>query len=380
MRTKAQNIVRIVFFLGMIFGMTVLTLVYPVREFSERENEALAQMPALRVADVFSGEFEKNYEEYLTDQFPFRDQWIGVKTSLERSMMRQDVKDIYFADQGYLIEAHSGSFTSETASENIRYLQEFARECVSRYGAGHVTAMVVPNAVDILQELLPPYAPAGEEAAYLEQIAGAMPEGVWFDSRVVLLEHKDQQLYYRTDHHWTTEAAYYVYEAWAGSLGLSPMSLKEYQAEQVTDQFYGTIDAKVGGENFSDAITVYRPREKVDYRLYHGADGSVTTDIYEYSFLDTRDKYSVFFGRNQGVIEASVDNGSQRRLLVIKDSYAHCFLPFTFHDFSEVDFVDLRYYNQSLKEYMDQGQYTDVLFLYNAAGFAEDASLVKLGN
>ena len=62
----------------------------------------------------------------------------------------------------------------------------------------------------------------------------------------------------------------------------------------------------------------------------------------------------------------------------MQDSYAHCFIPFTLHDFKEVDFVDLRYYSESLKEYMEKGDYTDVLFLYNAAGFAEDNSLIKL--
>lgn len=380
MRTKGQNIVRILFFLLLIFGMTAVTLFYPVREFSERENRSLQQMPEATVEDCLSGKFEKNYETYLTDQFPFRDTWIGMKTAVEKATFKQESKDIYFAEQGYLIEAHTGSFTSETASANIRYLQKFMQECADKYGVGHVTAMVVPNAVDILRELLPPYASPYDESEYLAQIEQAMPEGVWFDSRSVLQAHKDRQLYYRTDHHWTTEAAYYVYAAWAVEQGLFPLELEDYKAETVTDAFKGTIDAKVGGENASDSIEIFRPLEEQSCQILHASDGSVTDDIYEYSWLDTRDKYSVYFGGNQSLIEASVENGSKRKLLVIKDSYAHCFLPFTFHDFSEVDFVDLRYYNESLKEYMAQKDYTDVLFLYNAAGFAEDTSLIKLGN
>lgn len=65
---------------------------------------------------------------------------------------------------------------------------------------------------------------------------------------------------------------------------------------------------------------------------------------------------------------------------MIKDSYAHCFVPFAFHDFSEVDMIDLRYFNESLKDYMNARNYTDILFLYNASGFAEDPSVIKLGN
>ena len=103
-------------------------------------------------------------------------------------------------------------------------------------------------------------------------------------------------------------------------------------------------------------------------------------DIYQYDYLKIRDKYSVYFGGNQSLVEVKTDSKSKRKLLVVQDSYAHCFIPFTLHDFKEVDFVDLRYYSESLKEYMEKGDYTDVLFLYNAAGFAEDNSLIKLGN
>lgn len=379
MHKRRQDIATIVCFLAAVFGMAVLSLVYPVREFSERENTSLAQMPEIEAKAYFSGEFAQDYEKFLTDQFPFRDNWIGVKTAIERGMFKQETKDVYFAGQRYLIEAHTGVFTKETAAANIEYLRVFMESCAKKYGQEHVTAMVVPNAVDILRELLPPYASPYDEETYLEKVSSAMPQGVWFDSSRVLQEHKDVQLYYRTDHHWTTQAAYYVYAAWAKEQGLSPLGLDAYRAEVATEEFKGTIDAKVGGENASDAITIYRPREQAAYEIRHGADGSVTHDLYEYSFLDTRDKYGVFFGSNQGLLEASIQNGSDRRLLVVKDSYAHCFLPFTFHDFAEVDLVDLRYYNESLREYMEQGDYTDVLFLYNAAGFAEDESLIKLG-
>ena len=380
MSTKKQNLVRILFFLILIFGMTGITLISPKREFSQRENRSLAQRPEASVRRCFSGEFEKDYETYLTDQFPWRDGWIGLKTSVEKATFKTETNDVYFADEGYLIEAHTGSFSGATASNNIRYLQTFMEDCAERYGKDHVTAMVVPNAVDILRDLLPAHASPYDEELYLAQIAQAMPEGVWFDSGEILREHLDIPLYYRTDHHWTTEAAYYVYEAWAREKGLDPLSLDQYRKETVTTEFKGTIDAKVGGENGSDAINLYIPKEEEHYQVYHAADGETTDDIYDYSCLETRDKYSVFFGGNQGRIEVTTNCDSEKRLLVVKDSYAHCFIPFTLHNFSRVDFVDLRYYNESLKEYMEKGDYTDILFLYNAAGFAEDASLIKLGN
>ena len=67
-----------------------------------------------------------------------------------------------------------------------------------------------------------------------------------------------------------------------------------------------------------------------------------------------------------------------RRLLIIKDSYAHCFAPFTCGLFDEVDLVDPRYYNASIKDLIASKSYTDVLFLFNASGFAEETGLARL--
>lgn len=380
MSTKKQNIATIVFFLILIFGTTIWTLISPKKEFSERENRALAVLPALSVERCFSGKFEKDYETYLTDQFPWRDGWIGMKTAIEKASFKTETKDIYFAKEDYLIEAHSKSFRSPQANANIGYLKSFMETCVEKYGKEHVTAMVVPNAVDILKDLLPKNAKPYDEEVYLRSIADAMPQGTWFDSGSVLRDHEDIQLYYRTDHHWTTEAAYYVYAAWAKEKGLSPLALSDYTKETVTEDFYGTIDAKVGGKNKSDAIHVYKTKKKAKYQVTYVAKNETADDIYQYDYLNTRDKYSIYFGGNQSLVEVKTNSKSKRKLLVVQDSYAHCFIPFTLHDFSEVDFVDLRYYNESLKEYMEKGDYTDVLFLYNAAGFAEDSSLIKLGN
>ena len=100
--------------------------------------------------------------------------------------------------------------------------------------------------------------------------------------------------------------------------------------------------------------------------------------VYQRQVLDSKDQYSIYYGGNYGLVEASTEAGTGRRLLIIKDSYAHCFTPFTYQLFDQVDMLDLRYFSQSLSEFMEQKDYTDILFLYNASGFAEDTSLARL--
>lgn len=94
---KKQNWVIIILFLVLIFGMTGVSLLKPDREFSEKENRSLAQSPMLSVEDYFSGAFAKDYEAYITDQFILRDEWIGMKTKVERAVGKQEINDIYFA-------------------------------------------------------------------------------------------------------------------------------------------------------------------------------------------------------------------------------------------------------------------------------------------
>lgn len=65
-------------------------------------------------------------------------------------------------------------------------------------------------------------------------------------------------------------------------------------------------------------------------------------------------------------------------MLVIKDSYANCFVPFLTNDFSEIGILDMRYARQSVRSLIDGGEWTDVIVLYNAAGFAADESFERL--
>ena len=94
-KKNVQNRILIGIFLFGIFGGTLVTLLVPKRDFSDRENRALQQFPKLSLASVLDGTFEKDYETYLSDQFPLRDAWIQVKAEAELLMGKQEIKDIY---------------------------------------------------------------------------------------------------------------------------------------------------------------------------------------------------------------------------------------------------------------------------------------------
>lgn len=375
---RQQSWNTIALFLLLIFGFAAATLVKPETEHSETENRDLARMPEVSLESVLSGEFESDYETYLTDQFVFRDAWIGLKTAVERLLQKRESKDIYFAADDYLIEKHTGTFTSDTAAQNIGVLQQFAQQYEQQFGEGHMTFMIIPNAVDILRAKLPPFASPYDEEEYLAQAAAVLPEGAWFDAGGVLRAHADEELYYRTDHHWKTRAAFYVYQAWAQRQGYEVPQESDFDVKTVTEEFEGTIQSKLGIEAKADSIELYLPKSDPFYTVQKDGSGEVQYRFYDSAALGTKNKYNVFFGGNYALVKISTRAGTGRRLLVIKDSYAHCFVPFLIPEFDEIDMLDIRYYNQKLSDLAAGGGYTDLLFLYNAAGFAEDTAVSRL--
>lgn len=375
---KKQNWIIIVCFLLLIFGFAAASLLKPETEFSEKENRELARMPKLDLKEVLSGEFSRDYEEYLSDQFVLRDRWIGVKTLAERALGKQEVNDIYFAGDHYLIETHRGIFETEQARQNLTWLSAFVKTQQEALGEEHVRVLLAPNAVSVLSEKLPPFAPDGEEDAYLDAAAAALPEGSLVDVRETLRAHAEEYLYYRTDHHWTTLGAWYAYEAWAREIGLAAAKKESYQREVLSEDFYGTVDAKVNTETVPDTIEAWIPQPETAYTVRDNHSEESRSSLFDLSCLEKRDQYAVFFGGNQPLVEISTEADSARRLLVIKDSYAHCFVPFAIPEFAQISMIDMRYFNERLSEYIQAGGFTDILFLYNAAGFAEDVSLAKL--
>lgn len=379
-KKRWQPFVTVVVFCLLIFGFTAATILTPSLEFSETENRVLARMPKMEIDAILSGDFEADYEEYLTDQFVLRNQWISLKTSVERLLLKRESKDIYFAEDGYLIEKHTGVFTTQMAERNITALAEFVRQYEEQFGTEHISVLIVPNAVDILQDKLPPLAESSGGNDYLEQIAGSLPEGVWFDGASVLRQHKDEEIYYRTDHHWKTLGAFYMYQAWAEKQGYAIPELTDYAIQTVTDCFEGTVQSKLGIQTEGDTIELFSLINEPVYTVYKESTEKTENSLYDYAALNIKDKYAVYFGGNEPFLQIRTKAPNGRKILVIKDSYANCFIPFMLGEFQEIDVLDLRYTNQRLSGVIAEGGYTDILILYNVSGFAEDMSISKLTN
>lgn len=377
-KKKIKSWITISVFGVLLASLALATFIAPKREYSETENRPLAELPDVSAESIFNGGFETGFEDYLTDHFIGRDGWVEMKTWTEKLMLKTESKDIYFCKDGYLIEKHSGVFTADTAKRNVAYLSQFESKYKEQFG-DRLSVMIVPNAVDVLSDKLPSLATPYNEGEYLSQIKNALRGNCYFDTEQILKKKKDEELFYKTDHHWKTLSAFYVYQSWAEEQGFIVPEINDFNVTTVSESFEGTIQSKLGIKTKGDTIELFLPKNEISYTVQKG-NSEAGNSLYDYSALETKDKYGVFFGGNYASMKITTDNKNGRKALVIKDSYANCFVPFMLGEFEEIDIVDLRYTNQRLSQTIELGGYTDMLILYNAAGFAEDISIAKLLN
>ena len=295
----------------------------------------------------------------------------------ERAMLKPDINSVYFAKDDYLIQKYDKSdISQEQAEKNKERLAEFVQKYVEKLGKDRVNVMLVPTASEILKDKLPPFATGYDQGAYMDEVIEALPEGTFIDVRNTLNQHKDEYIYYRTDHHWTALGAFYAYEQWAKDAGFTPLSQDQFDITLASDQFYGTLHSKVNVNIKPDEIYLYQIKKDMNYQLLYNLTDEKDT-LFDLSKLEGKDKYSVYMGGNNALVDIKTNNKNGRRLLIMKDSYAHSFAPLAINHYEETFMIDFRYFNAGVEEFVEENQITDVLILYNTMGFVEDRNTIK---
>lgn len=371
---RNSRITCIVFLLA-IFGLFAFSITKKDTSFSENENRYLAKKPEFSIQSLYAGEYTKDYETYITDQFVLRDQWIAMKVYAEKALLKKDINGVFFGKDGYLIERQTeDEMKQSTLEKNKKMVEAFVKQYKDKL---NIKVMLVPTASEVLSDKLPKYATFYDQDPFMDSIYQNIGANHAVDVRETLRNHKQEPIYYRTDHHWTTLGAYYAYEQWAKQTGITPYKQDDFMIEEATKDFYGTLYSKVNIPMPADSIFLYHSKEDKEYRVMINEKKELG-GLYDLSKLKEKDKYSVLLGGNNSyvTIDTNVKNG--RKLLVIKDSYAHSIVPFVANHFESTIMLDYRYYNGSTKALIENEGITDVLILYNSINFVKDNYIGKL--
>ena len=359
-----------VIFMVLLLGLAGKEALSHQRTYSPVEKRELQTRPEISITKVLDGRFQRKYESSLRDQFPGRDHWVSFQTDMELFMGKNEIHNVYIGKNHYLLEHYTEKeFDPQQISKNLQALEKFVGKAKQN---ADVHVMMVPTKSWVLREKLPAFAPHYKEQKFYDALQQKLEkEDVLISVEPVLDAHKEEEIYYRTDHHWTTLGAWYAYEQYTKAVG---GDLQRAQGKKkfrcISKDFYGTTYAKINYARQADKIEIYEPADKL--RVVYNMGEKKTKTLYDVSFLKTADQYSVFTGGNQAVLEITGGIKNGKTLLLIKDSFANSILPFLAEDYEKLVVVDLRQLNVSGDRLLEMFSPTDILILYNSAQFAQD--------
>lgn len=369
--TKKYSLFLTVLFCAFIGGMMVVSILLPDREMSELENRYLQQVPKLSVQNLQSGQFMEDAEDYVSDQIAGRDLWVALKAWGERLSGKQENNGVYFGREDTLLNKVDTP-TQEELDKRIGYVDTLV---------GNVSVPVylglIPSSTAIWSDRLPAGAPTADELSIIDQLYFSTGAAT-IDLAAALAAHSGEDIYYRTDHHWTSLGAFYGANAILEAMGLEPLNLDDYTKTTVTDQFFGTTFSTSGVRWVRpDSIDTYVSGEGVKVTSYFGAqpeEGSLYVD----SFLAVKDKYSYFLGGRQPLCIIQTEHTDAPKVLVIRDSYSDSLSPFLTERFSEIHLFDPRNNLNSVQDYVEEHDIDTVLVLYSFQNFTTDQNLFVL--
>lgn len=353
----------------------IINIFTPDKGFSEEENRVLQEKPEFSLSNYMEGRYESKLETYVNDQFLLRNAFIKIKATADVTAGKLESNGVYRCKDNYLMEELT--VPSDKLLENtLSSLKQFKRQ----YKKLDAFFLLAPNAGNILEEKLPNFTKLNDQDQSMDKFFKEIKRYGYtpIDVRDTFATHtEDTQIYYRTDHHWTTDGAYLAYKQAVKKMKLTDEVT--YKPYVVKNDFRGTLASKSGFVNgVNDAIKIYMPYKDKDYNnsvIYYADTKTKTTEFYQLDNLDTKDAYTVFGGSNHQMYTIKTPTKSSKRLLLVKDSYANSFIPFLAQSYREIVVVDPRYFFDNIDDIIKAEEITEVMFLYNANTFFNDNSL-----
>lgn len=375
-KKKILHFIPAVIFLVFIFSMGLLFIFLPKREYSPNEKRYLAEFPDTSLDNIVFGDFDTDFESYMSDHVAGRDFFVGMNAYYELTTGRNGSSGVYVGKDNYLI---NDPIDRENKLEsNLNIFNDFTKA-----NKLNTSLMIIPSTGYIMSDKLPDNHKDYLDEQYFETIKKNCGDMKFINvmNAFKLAAEGGDQLYYRTDHHWTTPGAYLGYLQYCQSAGLTQKPESDFSKTMVSG-FYGTTYSTSAMWNTPpDNIEFWENRSNIGAVSVKITEGEKTKENDSYFFLshlEEEDKYPTFLDGNHALVEIKNKNAEGGKLLVIKDSFAHAMVPFLSEHYSEIIMVDLRYYKMPISELVQQYEIKDCLVLYSLDNFATDADVAFL--
>lgn len=374
---KLKNINSIFFILIIMFFFIGNIFVDNEEKIIKDENRLSASFPKLSIAGIYSGEFFRDFEKYYGDHFIGRDSFIslstvinsykGVQSSNKVELMEYEgVNTVKDTDWGRILILNNGAMEinsfNETAATNYgKSINEYSL----RFPSVNIYSMLIPTKIDFIEE------EKYKDLSVSQKETIALTQDFFNDNIINvnvwnnLYDHKDEYLYFRTDHHWTQRGAFYAYQELAKLMGEEIPKIDNYTISKHED-FLGSLYLLTKSEELlkePDYIEVFN--YDLPHKYYGIGDKVVNNEgsVYVKEWLDTEEKYAVFMGGDYPLLKIETENNLGRNILVLKDSYANAFIPFLTGVGDNIVVVDPRLFKDDVESVIKEHNITDIIFV-----------------
>lgn len=399
--------------------ISVCMLIMKRPEISETENRTLAKVPKFSFSDYFSGKYTAGLENHYNDTVPGRESLkhaaasirdcFGIKSDEAKIhgtiIKKQDKKpengeETVPTDTKPNAEENTKSESAEEEKDDwddpavegeiSNNILVYKNRGIMLYGGNYENGEIYADSVNAFKKdlgdsvnvysMICPtpvsyYLPkkysdiSGSEKDNIEHINKNLNGVTPIDAYGALMPHKDEDIFMRTDHHWSQLGAYYAAEEFAKTAGVPFADIGTYEKEERSG-YVGTLYGYSGDADLKDNpedFICYHPGNayRAEYftpDLSEQWDGSLMMDL---DNIDSTSWYLVFMGSDTQVAHITTDTANQRKLAIIKDSYGNALIPCLTGSFEEIYVIDMRYFEVNAVSALKEWGVTDLLFAMN---------------
>ncbi len=351
---KNQKIARqTVLLLTVIYAVMMIHTVYEAENF-----------PTIR--NLFSSDWSDSVESWLKQNLGFHDVLFQLKSRTDLMIGEKVIQGIYITDER-LIEKQSSD-----EALNISLVNDFYQI----YGLP-TYLILVPSASEIYEESLPANAISVNQKNMIKAAYADTETGIrCVDAYHILMSLKDSYIYYRTDSHWTSCGAYYVYQSAIQKMGFTPVPYQRYVISHLSTDFKGDLYQRTLYDNIRpDLLDCYTYENGSQIQLvkayYQNHTDENRTALYDISALETDHMYQFYTGKPCEKMIIRTDLHNDKKLLLYKDDFADCMIPFLAQHYSEICVINLEQTGTHFQEITDPSEYTQVMFLCSVKNWQE---------
>jgi hypothetical protein len=348
----------------------ILTLVSPAKQYEDSPESV--SMPALTVEAMANRSFSQKFESYLTRKFPGYPLGKKSANSLKRFTGEKELDGI-FALKEKLIENVTMA-NPVTGQKNLEAVLNYSS---AEHGFGiNCLFGLIPTASEIYKEELPSSPDILDQTQLIAQCYERFPRKEVVDISTSLMSRKTDQIFYRTDSHWSSLGSYLGYQTVIKALGGLPYSEDMFNIEYVSHNFYGSLSDKTFLQYMSpDTIDLYHyvnGQKVASVNKIFGRSQIVSADFYD---REKNNSYGIFLGDECGITQLFTTVGNGKKLLVFGDSYSYSMMQFLSLHYEEIVLVNLKYLTWEQSQLIDTKSYPDQLILYSVDEFINDNNI-----